>query len=170
MSALEDLVEHNRKFAAGFDLAGLAPRASKGIALLTCIDSRIEPVRSLGLEPGNAKILRNAGGRATPDATRSLAIAVATLGVRHIIVMHHTECAMSTLSNSEIRDAVAAAGGSASKDFDFFAIDHPDDALRADVQAIRGSALIPPLDSVVGWIYDVRTGLVAQRVGPSGSD
>jgi carbonic anhydrase len=118
----------------------------------------------LGLKPGDAKILRNAGGRVTPDVIRSLAIAVATLGVRSIVVMHHTECAMSSMSNDGIARAITKAGGSVDEDLDFLAMDDRRASLINDVEAIRQSTLIPSIEVVVGWIYDVRTGTIEEVI------
>ena len=98
---MDDLLEANRAYASGFSLAGIAPRAEKGFALVTCMDSRIEPLTMLGLAPGDAKILRNAGGRVTTDVLRSLILATSFLGVDRIAVMQHTDCALAHRSDAD---------------------------------------------------------------------
>ena len=103
----DDLLDANHDYAAGFSLQGLAPQAAKGLCLITCMDTRIEPLPMLGLVPGDAKILRNAGGRVMPEVLRSVVLATAFLGVTRVAVMHHTDCAMTKLD----ADAVASQLG-----------------------------------------------------------
>jgi carbonic anhydrase len=160
----EDLLAANRRYARSFRLAGLDPRAAKQFALVTCIDSRIEPLAALGLAPGDSKILRNAGGRVTDDMLRSLAIAVALLGVRRIAVMHHTSCAMGGRTDRELRTAVL---GTATAADGVWLGAMPDEAaaLLADVEAVRRSPLIPARVVVAGWVYDVETGAIEPVLG-----
>src|ERR1700682_1696852 len=100
---MDDLLGANRAYASAFTLAGIPARAATGLALLTCMDSRIEPLTMLGLKPGDAKILRNAGGRVTPDVLRSLILATTFLGVRRIAIMQHTDCALAHRTDDQIR-------------------------------------------------------------------
>src|SRR5207302_5690875 len=104
---------------AEFPLAGLQPRAAKGLAVVTCIDSRIEPLAMLGLRPGDAKILRNAGARVTDDVLRTLVLAHHLLGVERAMVIAHTDCAMATGSEEDIQRAVHEAGGPDMPGIDF---------------------------------------------------
>lgn len=134
----DDLLSANKKYAETFTSTGLAARAARGLALLTCIDSRIDPLATLGLVPGEAKILRNAGARVTDDMLRSLAIAVERLGVNRIAVMAHTDCAAKTT----------------------------DDELAADVELLRSTPLLASRPAVTGWRYDVSTGVVRVVVAP----
>src|SRR6478609_5193461 len=106
--AFADILEANRAYAAEFRLAGLRPEAARGLAVVTCIDSRIEPLDLLGLVPGDAKILRNAGARVTDDALRSLVLAVHLLGVDRIAVIAHTRCKMTEATDAELRSEIAA--------------------------------------------------------------
>src|SRR5580704_1683186 len=99
----DDLLRENQRYAAHFGLAGVPARAAKEFALVTCMDSRIEPLTMLGLVPGDAKILRNAGGRVTTDVLRSLILATRFLGVRRIAVMQHTQCALVGRTDEEVR-------------------------------------------------------------------
>ena len=161
----EDLLAANREYARSFRLAGLDPRAAKRFALVTCIDSRIEPLAALGLAPGDSKILRNAGGRVTDDMLRSLAIAVALLGVRRIAVMHHTSCAMGGRTDRELRTAVLGTAPTAGDGVWLGAMPDEAAALLADVEAVRHSAMIPAGVVVAGWVYDVETGAIEPVVG-----
>ena len=103
---MDDLLGANRAYMSAFNLAGIPAPAAKGFALVTCMDSRIEPLAMLGLAPGDAKIMRNAGGRVTPDVLRSLVLATNLLGVHRIAVMHHTNCAMAERTDEDVRAAL----------------------------------------------------------------
>src|SRR5882672_10477471 len=107
----DDVLEANQRYRAGFHDSGMAGVAAKGLAVLTCIDSRIDPLALLGLRPGDAKIIRNAGARVTDDALRSLVVAVNLLDVNRVCVIQHTDCAMTGSTESEFRARVASARG-----------------------------------------------------------
>jgi carbonic anhydrase len=160
----DDLLEENRRYAAGFGLAGIPARAAKEFALVTCMDSRIEPLAMLGLRPGDAKILRNAGGRISSDVLRSLILATRFLGVRRIAVMQHTDCALAGRSDDEIRSDLAAMQVERAGDWDYLAMPEPDTALREDVDAVRSCLLLPPGVLVEGWRYRVETGMIVPVV------
>ncbi|HET6953012.1 MAG TPA: carbonic anhydrase [Acidimicrobiales bacterium] len=159
----EDLIDANHRYADDFDLAGLPAKAARQLAVVTCIDSRIEPLAMLGLAPGDAKILRNAGGRVTDDVLRTLAIATAMLSVSRIAVIHHTACAMMT-TEAELGGAIAAATGGDATGWDWGTIGDADTDLAADVARIRACPLIVAA-AVVGWRYDIATGRLAEVVG-----
>src|SRR3954467_9705919 len=106
----DDVLDANTKYAETFDLDGLPARAARGLAILTCMDSRIEPLAMLGLEPGDAKILRNAGARVTDDVLRTLTLATYLLGVQRAMVIAHTNCLMAETSEADVRAAVREAG------------------------------------------------------------
>src|SRR5688500_2909295 len=110
-SAFDDLIAANRAFAADFDLGGFDGVAHAGVAIVTCMDSRIDPLRMLGLEHGDAKIFRNPGGRVTAAALEALVLGVHLLGVTRILVVPHTRCAMTAHSEAELRERVAASAG-----------------------------------------------------------
>lgn len=152
----DDILAANREYATGFALAGLDPRAAKGLGVVTCIDSRIEPLAMLGLRPGDAKILRNAGGRVSEDVLRSLALATHLLGVERICIVQHTRCRMVGASNDEIRTTI----GPAAAGHDFLPIDDQARTLAADVEAVRTCEMIAPGVVVAGFVYDVDTGLL----------
>jgi carbonic anhydrase len=154
----DDILRANDQYAATFRLAGLEPRATRGLALLTCIDSRIEPLQMAGLEPGDAKILRNAGARVTDDVLRSLVAAVHFLGVVRVCIVQHTRCRLYGSTNTELRTEIGAAAGADASAWDFLPIDDHERVLRADVERITSCPLIPPTIAVGAFVYDVDTG------------
>jgi len=154
----DDLLDANRRYRTEFHDSGVAGTAAKGLAVLTCIDSRVDPLALLGLHAGDAKIIRNAGARVTPDALRSLVIAVNLLGVTRVCVVHHTDCAMFGSTNDEIRTRISAARGVDASAWDFLAGTDQRATLHGDIELIESCPLLP-LDLVVGgFIFDVRTG------------
>ncbi|HXA30829.1 MAG TPA: carbonic anhydrase [Acidimicrobiales bacterium] len=161
-----DLLAANRQYARTFSLQDIPGRAAKGFGLVTCIDSRIEPLTMLGLHPGDAKILRNAGGRVTPDVLRSLVLATTFLGVTHVAVMHHTDCALARGGEAELRSGLSETQAANSKGWDFLTMDDPDEALAEDVDAVRTCAVLPDGVRIEGWRYDVQSGVV-DRIIPS---
>ena len=165
----DDLRAANLNYAATFDLAGLSPEAGRGLGLVTCIDTRIEPLAALGLRPGDAKILRNAGGRVTDDVLRSLVLATALLGVNRIAIMHHTKCALAGRSDDQLRSALGTEQRIATSDWTFLAMPEPDAALSADVRTVRNCPALPADVAVEGWRFDVDTGLVHTIVAIDGA-
>ncbi|MGE3618917.1 MAG: beta-class carbonic anhydrase [Acidimicrobiia bacterium] len=158
----DDLLEANARYRATFRSSGQSGVAARGLAVVTCIDSRIEPLAALGLEVGEAKIVRNAGARVTPDVLRSLVLAVNLLGVDRVCLMQHTSCAVVGSSEAEIRGRVAEAAGTDVAGWDFLARTDPLDTLAVDVAAIRGCALLPADLVVGGFVLDVETGGLRQ--------
>jgi carbonic anhydrase len=154
----DDVLEANRRFRAGFRDSGMAGTAAKGLAVLTCIDSRIDPLAMLGLQPGDAKIIRNAGARVTDDALRSLVLAVNLLGVTRVALVHHTECAVIGSSEAEMREKVEGATGQGVDGWDFLASDDQRGTMAADLDRIRTCPLLPDDLEVAGFVFDVRTG------------
>jgi carbonic anhydrase len=163
VAMFDDLLDANARYATEFGLSQLRPQAAKQFALVTCIDSRIEPLAALGLVPGDAKILRNAGGRVTDDVLRSVAIAVAGLGVTRVAVMHHTDCAMAT-SDEALRAKLARSARGGLDGIELHTMADPDAALVADVELLRSSLLVPATLEVAGWSYDVTTGRITTVV------
>ena len=156
----DDLLDENLRYAAGFDLAGIPAPAAKEFALVTCMDSRIEPLAMLGLVPGDAKILRNGGGRVTTDVLRSLILATRFLGVRRIAVMQHTGCALAHRSDEQIRADLGAQHVEQPEAWQYLAMPDPDAALATDVAAVRSCEALPQGVLVEGWRYDVETGRI----------
>jgi carbonic anhydrase len=160
----DDLLRENYRYAAQFSLAGIPAPAAKHLALVTCMDSRIEPLAMLGLVPGDAKILRNAGGRVTPDVLRSLILATAFLGVTRIAIMQHTRCAMAFRTDEDIRADLPPDHAEEASTWEFLAMPDPDASLREDVARCRQCELIPSSVPIEGWRYSVDTGAIAQVI------
>jgi len=160
----DDLLTANSEYARTFDLRGIPPVAARGFALVTCMDSRIEPLTMLGLHPGDAKILRNAGGRVTPDVIRSLILATRFLDVGEIAVMQHTNCALADQSEAGVHERLNASGATGIDDVAFLAMPDPDGALVADVELLRGCAQLASGTRIEGWRYDVGTGRIDRIV------
>jgi carbonic anhydrase len=156
-----DVLRANEAYARDFRLAGLPPHAAKGLAVLTCIDSRIEPLAMLGLGPGDAKILRNAGARVTDDVLRTLVLASYLLGVDRAMVIAHTKCRMAGGGEDEVHTAVEEAGGPDTRSLAFLVTSDQEEALRDDVQRVRSWPYLTRL-RVGGFLYDVDTGLLGQ--------
>ncbi|MEO5711785.1 MAG: carbonic anhydrase [Nocardioidaceae bacterium] len=162
--AFEDLLAANRDYASTHELSGFDGVAHAGVAVVTCMDSRIDPLRMLGLSPGDAKIFRNPGGRVTPQALEALVLGVHLLNVRRILVVPHTRCAMATSTLDEIRERVGASAGQDASWQTFGVVDDQGAALAEDVAAVRSHPLIPASVEVGGFVYDVDTGLLSQQV------
>ena len=163
-SAFADLLDANRRFAADFDLGGFDGVARAGVALVTCMDSRIDPLRMLGLTHGDAKIFRNPGGRVTEPALEALVLGVHLLGVRRILVVPHTRCAMASASLEEVRRRVGESAGQDASWQTFGVVEDQVGALRDDVRTVKAHPLIPESVAVGGFLYDVDTGLLDQIV------
>jgi len=156
-----DVLGANDAYAAGFSHRGLAARAARGLAILTCMDSRIEPLAMLGLKPGDAKILRNAGARVTDDVLRTLTLATYLLGVERAMLIAHTKCLMAQTSESDVRQAIRDAGVPESDLINYLVTDDQEATLRSDVERVRSLPEFDRLD-VGGFIYDVDTGRLTQ--------
>jgi carbonic anhydrase len=158
MSVLDDVLAANERFAERFTAGDLPAPPSRHLAVLTCMDARILPLTVFGLEIGDAHILRNAGGRVTDDALRSLLVSTHVLGVRSIAVIHHTLCGMTTATDDDFRAKVEEGSGRSPGDLAFHAIGDPEEALRHDVAILVDSGLFPPATEFRGMVYDVQTG------------
>ncbi|MFI6455182.1 beta-class carbonic anhydrase [Streptosporangium amethystogenes] len=157
MSAFDDLLAANEEFSATFTDAELTGKAARGLAVVTCMDSRIDPLGVFGLKPGDAKILRNAGARVTDDVLRTLVLAVNLLAVERVLVMPHTDCGMTKVTDDEVH-AIAARRGVDTRSLEFHTVPDQDAALRHDLIRIRTSPFLPAGMPVGGAVYDVRTG------------
>jgi carbonic anhydrase len=160
----EDLLAANREFAQDFALSGFDGVAHAGIALVTCMDSRIDPLGMLGLKPGDAKIFRNPGGRVTDQALEALVLGVHLLNVKRILVVPHTRCAMASSTLEEVRERVGNSAGQDASWQTFSMVSDQRAALRDDVHKVRAHPLIPETILVGGFVYDVDTGLLEQVV------
>jgi carbonic anhydrase len=159
----DDLIAANREFAEAFDLGGFDGVAHAGVAIVTCMDSRIDPLRMLGLRHGDAKIFRNPGGRVTLPALEALVLGVHLLGVNRILIVPHTQCAMATNSEAELRERVGESAGQDASWQTFHTIDDQMAALEEDVRKVEAHPLIPDSVEVGGFLYDVDTGLIDQK-------
>ena len=159
----DDLIAANREFAADFDLGGFDGVAHAGVAIVTCMDSRIDPLRMLGLKHGDAKIFRNPGGRVTSAALEALVLGVHLLGVERILVIPHTRCAMALNTEQELRVRVGKSAGQDATWQSFHVVEDQIAALQEDVQRIRSHPLIPETVKIGGFLYYVDTGLIDQK-------
>ena len=155
----EDVLAANEEYTARFTSGGLAGRAARGLAVVTCMDSRIEPLQMLGLSKGDAKILRNAGGRVTDDVLRTLVLASHLLGVERVMVVEHTDCGMTKVSDDEAHEVIRERSGMDTRSLEFRTIPDQRACLALDVQRIRSFPYLPGIP-VIGCLYDVHTGKV----------
>ncbi|HVM28001.1 MAG TPA: carbonic anhydrase [Mycobacteriales bacterium] len=158
MSAFQDEITANAEYVDHFVDPDLAPRAARGLAIVTCMDSRIDPLAMLGLKRGDAKILRNAGGRVTDDVLRTLVLAAHLLGVERVLVAQHTDCRMAKVTDEQAHEAIRESSGIDTRSLEFRTIPDQRAALELDVQRIRSSPYLPASLAVAGGIYDVKTG------------
>jgi carbonic anhydrase len=154
----DDLLAANRNYRLQFHDSGVAGVAAKGLALLTCIDSRIDPLALAGLRAGDAKIIRNAGARVTADALRSLVLAVNLLGVTRVCIVQHTDCAMVGTTDDELRARIGAIRGVDAAGWDFLASTDQRATLRGHMELIASFPLLPPDLHVGAFIFDVHSG------------
>lgn len=177
---LDEVLAANEGYAAGFDKGDLPMPPGRSFAVLTCMDARLDPAKYAGLSEGDAHVIRNAGGRATDDAIRSLVISYKLLGTREWFVIHHTDCGMETFTDEIMRgllassletSAVDASGwhdhgagpGSAEGDYiDWLTISDNPQSVVADVKRIREHPLVPGRIPIYGYIYDCKTGRLVE--------
>ena len=166
-SEFKDILEANDEYVSGFRLAGIPSPAAKGLAVLTCMDSRIEPLVMLGLEPGDAKLLRNAGATVTDDVLRSLVLATNLLNVSSIALVGHTDCKMTKATDDELRSELAGRYPDADvSGWEFRTIADQRAALLADAEKLRACPLIPEGTTVGCFVYDVATGRLSEVTAP----
>ena len=161
-STFDDLLEANRRYAETFELSGFDGIAHAGVAVVTCMDSRIDPLGILGLKPGDAKIVRNPGGRVTDQALEALVLSAHLLQVKRILVVPHTRCAMASSTLEEMRERVGASAGQDVSWQTFSVVSDQRAALADDVHKVRAHPLIPDTVEVGGFVYDVDTGRLEQ--------
>ena len=181
---LNEVLEANRKYSADFAARGnLSMPLARRSAILTCMDARLDPEKFAGLAEGDAHVIRNAGGRASDDAIRSLVISYKLLGNREFFVIHHTECGMQFFTNEVIRGLLASSletaeltpqgfldvgrgpGSREAEYIDWMTIKDPMQAVMDDVERIRNHPLVPDSIPVHGFIYDVHSGKRGRRAG-----
>ena len=163
MPDFDELLVANRNYAAGFTQSGLDGVARRGVAVVTCMDSRIDPLGMLGLVPGDAKILRNPGGRVDHLTLEALVLAVHLLGVDRVVITPHTRCAVASATEAELRARIEESAGMDASWQSIHVVRDQLESLADDVQKVRTHPLVPESVSVGGFIYDVDTGLLDQK-------
>src|SRR6476619_8491647 len=166
MAAVDELLAANRSFSEGFDEGGKPMPPARGVVVVTCMDARIDPAKALGLEIGDAHVIRNAGGRASDDAIRSLIISSRLLATTEFAVIHHTDCGMVTFTNDHLHAKLQQETGEDASGIDFLPFPDLEQSVRDDVDRILQTPFLDPSIQVSGYIYDVHTGKVEQVVAP----
>ncbi len=164
-AAFADVLAANERFASDFELGDLDGRAARGLAVVTCIDSRIDPLATLGMAAGDVKIVRNAGARVSDDVLRTLTLAAFLLGVSRVLIMPHTDCRMARGSADQIHQQIYDRFGVDTRSVEFHTVDDQLAALRADLIRVRAYPLLPPDVVVAGAIYDVHSGRLEPITG-----
>jgi carbonic anhydrase len=154
----DDIYEANSEYVKDFSSKALTGRAARGLAIVTCMDSRIDPLGVTGMSPGDAKILRNAGARVTDDVLRTLILATHLLGVNRVLVMPHTDCRMASGNEASFHKAILDASGVDTRSIEIRTVENQVDALKQDVLRIETYPLLAKGVTVAGAIYDVKTG------------
>jgi carbonic anhydrase len=161
MSRTDELIANNRSYAERFDQADLPKPPGKKVAVVACMDARVNPYGLLGLADGDAHIIRNAGGVITDDAIRSLAISQRLLGTEEIVLVHHTDCGMLSFTDHAFQQQIAADTG-VKPPWSPEAFDDLEADVRQSMARVRTSPFLPNADSVRGFIYEVETGRVRE--------
>jgi carbonic anhydrase len=157
MSATDELLRNNQVYAESFDKGDLPLPPAKGVAVVACMDARLNIYGMLGLQEGDAHVIRNAGGVITDDEIRSLAISQRLLGTREIILVHHTDCGMLTFSDDELKQQIQEDVG-IKPHFPMESFSDLEEDVRQSIARIQASPFIPHKNSIRGFIYEVETG------------
>ena len=160
----DDLTAANERYAENFRGGNFDGVAHAGVAIVTCMDSRIDPLRMLGLNYGDAKIFRNPGGRVTEAALEALVLGTHLLGVERILIIPHTRCAMALNTEQELQEKVGASAHTDASWHRFHVIDDQVASLAEDVRKVRSHPLIPKTVPVGGFLYDVDTGRIERKI------
>ncbi len=164
MARFDEFAKANEQYAASFDKGDLPMPPARQVAVVTCMDARLHPEKFLGLEVGDAHVIRNAGGRVSEDAIRSLVISERLLGTTEIVVIHHTDCGMLAFQNEDLTAKIQEDLGVDTTGRDFLPFSDLEQSVRDDVRIIRDSDLIPDDIQVSGAIYDVQSGRIEEIV------
>jgi len=157
MSAIDACLENAEKYASGFTAGELSPIPDTRVAIVACMDARLEPAALFGLREGDAHVIRNAGGVVTEDVIRSLTISQRVLGTREIMVIHHTDCGMTKFSATELRDAIESQSGVRPR-FAMKTFADLEGQVRRSVARLRESPFLPQRRAIRGFVYEVATG------------
>jgi carbonic anhydrase len=163
MSVTDELLENAARYAEGFDRGDLPMPPAKRVAVLACMDARLNPFALLGLSEGDAHVIRNAGGVVTDDEIRSLSISQRLLGTEEVILIHHTDCGMLTFEDDAFRRALQEETG-IKPGWAVETFDNLEDDVRQSIARIKSSPFIPKKDQVRGFVYDVKTGRLDEVV------
>jgi len=181
VSVVDEVLSANQEYVASFgEKRALALPPARGFAILTCMDARLDPAKYAGLSEGDAHVIRNAGGRASDDAIRSLVISYKLLGTREWFVIHHTNCGMEFFTDEKMRELLASSletaaldadgfhdvgegpGSTEAKYIDWLTISHAQDSVVEDVTRIRNHPLVPRSIPIYGYIYEVTSGRLVE--------
>jgi len=157
LSTTDDLLKNAESYAEGFDKGDLPMPPGKKVAVLACMDARLDPNGVLGLSEGDAHVIRNAGGVVTDDAIRSLAISQRLLGTEEIVLIHHTDCGMLTFKDDAFKQQIADETG-IKPEWAAESFSDLDEDLRQSLARVKASPFIPKKDSVRGFVYEVESG------------
>jgi carbonic anhydrase len=157
MPARDECLEANQSYQESFDKGTLSLPPARGLAVVTCIDARLDPAKMLGLEEGDAHVIRNAGGLVNDDALRSLVISHQLLGTQEVMVIGHTDCGMLTFTNEDIHAKLREETGADASHIDFQPFPDGEESVRGSVARVQESPFMAGV-AVSGWIYDVRSG------------
>jgi carbonic anhydrase len=166
MSIFDEFASANAAYVKGFTKGALALPPARKVAVVVCMDARIDPARALGLEEGDAHVIRNAGGRIA-DALRSLAISQTLLGTEAVAIVHHTDCGMLTFTDETIRKQLRASRGVDADHVAFLPFPELDASVVADLRAYKASPLVRQDVPVKGYVYDVKTGGLREIHAPT---
>jgi carbonic anhydrase len=161
MTVTDELLQHNAEFARSFSGGDLPMPPGKGLAVVACMDARLNVYALLGLEEGQAHVIRNAGGVVTDDVIRSLAISQHLLGTSEIVLVHHTDCGMLTFTDDEVKADIESKTG-LRPHFALEAFSDLESDIRQSIARIRHSPFVPHKDKVRGFVYDVRSGALQE--------
>jgi carbonic anhydrase len=156
MSSTDELLSNNSSYAAGFTKGDLPLPPAKKVAVLACMDARLDPAKALGLQEGDAHVIRNAGGVASEDALRSLVISQRLLGTEEIILVHHTDCGMETFSDDAVKEQIRADTG-LRPSFALEAFAAAEDDVKQTAARIKANPFVPR-KNIRGFVYEVETG------------
>jgi carbonic anhydrase len=164
MSVTDELLRNNADYAASFNTGDLPMPPGKGVAVVACMDARLNVYGALGLHEGDAHVIRNAGGVVSEDAIRSLVISQRLLGTREIVLIHHSDCGMLTFSDDEVKAAIEADTG-LRPSFALEAFTDLERDVRQSIARIKANPFIPSKDSVRGFVFDVHSGVLKEVTG-----
>jgi carbonic anhydrase len=157
MTVTDELLHNNEAYSASFDKGELPLPPAKKLAVVACMDARLDVAAILGLEPGDAHVIRNAGGVVTDDEIRSLAISQRLLGTEEIVLIHHTDCGMLTFTDDEFKRSIQDDTG-VKPEWAAEAFPDLDEDVRQSIARIRSSPFVPSKDSIRGFVYEVESG------------